>query len=487
MQPNILFVFADQLRYSALACNGNHVVRTPNLDRLVREGVVFDQAFSSCPICSPYRAQVLTGRYSHANGVIDNEYALFEGETTIAHVLRESGYRTAYVGKWHLGYPPYAEPARYGFDDLYAYNCTHRYYDVSYWHNDRGPFRMEGFAPEVETELTLDHIGAHTQDHPQQPFCVFLSWGPPHWSVVNSSRDYGEYPQQYGIYDPEQVDVPGNIPRQFEAFARREIADYCAMVIALDDCLGRILEALDEWGLSETTIVCFSSDHGDHLSAHGYGKPGPADAWMHHTLQLSKGTPYEESVHVPFLLRYPACVQGNRRTDTLFNSVDVMPTLLGLCGVALPDRVQGVDISHAALGLPGEEPDSVYLQMLGPGWPDRVKSVGLWRAVRTNRYTYARWADCGGKRLLLDRETDPLEMHNRIDDPAYAEIVEGMEGRLQEWIAKTGDPFDTGKRLPQTEMLDLGQRFVKADWYALAPQAYAAALIANRPPQDQGA
>jgi arylsulfatase A-like enzyme len=208
---------------------------------------------------------------------------------------------------------------------------------------------------------------------------------------------------------------------------------------------------------------------------------------MDYTLQLSKGTPYEESVHIPFLLRYPARVRGNRRTDTMLNSVDVMPTLLGLCDIAVPDRVQGVDLSHAALGGPGEEPDSVYLQMLGPGWPNRLKSVGLWRAVRTDRYTYARWADCGGKRLLLDREIDPLEMHNRIDDPVYVEIVGGMEVRLQEWIAKTGDPFDTGERLPQTEMLDLGQRFIRADWYALAPQAYAAALTANRPPQDQGA
>ncbi len=345
MQPNILFVFADQLRYSALACHGNRVVQTPNLDRLAREGVVFDQAFSSCPICSPYRAQVLTGRYSHANGVIDNEYALFEGETTVAHALKGSGYRTAYVGKWHLGHPPYTEPARVGFDDLYAYNCTHRYYDVSYWHNEDGPFRMVGFAPQVETQLTLDYVEAHGRDHPEQPFCLFLSWGPPHWSLVDSERDYGQYPQHCDIYDPEQVDVPGNVPREFDAFARREMADYYAMVTALDDCMGRILDALDEWGLAENTIVCLTSDHGDHLSAHGYGKPGPADAWMHHTLQLSKGTPLEESVHIPFLLRYPARIQGTlwtrsgqaRRTDTMFNSVDVMPTLLG-CVTSLCPR-----------------------------------------------------------------------------------------------------------------------------------------------------
>ena len=487
MLPNVLFVFADQLGYSGLACNGNRVVRTPNADRLAREGVVFDRAFSSCPICSPYRAQILTGRYAHANGVIDNEYALFEGETPLAHVLKESGYRTAYVGKWHLGYPPYTEPKRYGFGDLYAYNCTHRYYDVSYWHNEDGPFPMVGFAPEVETQLALDWVEAHTQEHHDQPFCLFLSWGPPHWSTVDAVRDYGEYPQQYNIYDPQQIDVPDNVPRQFEAFARREMADYYGMVTALDACLGRLLDALDKWGLADDTIVCFSSDHGDHLSAHGYGKPGATDSWMHPTLQLSKGTPYEEAAHIPLLLRYPARASGNRRSETPFNSVDVMPTLLSLCDRRVPEAVQGTDLAHVVLGLPGEEPDSVYLQMLGPGWPNRVKSVGLWRAVRTDRYTYARWADCGSKRLLLDRQTDPLEKHNRIDDPAYAEVAERMEARLQEWIVRTGDPFDTGARLPQTEMLDLGQTFIRPDWYALAPAEYVAAVTASRPSQEGGA
>jgi arylsulfatase A-like enzyme len=170
----------------------------------------------------------------------------------------------------------------------------------------------------------------------------------------------------------------------------------------------------------------------------------------------------------------------------MFNSVDVMPTLLGLCGSRVLKGVQGTDLAHAALGLPGEELDSVYLQMLGPGWPNRVKSVGLWRAVRTKRYTYARWADCGSKRLLFDRQTDPLEMRSYSDDPAYAEVVERMEGLLQEWIAKTGDPFDTGRRLPQTEMLDLGQRFIRADWYALAPPEFVVALTADRPPRDVG-
>ena len=474
MKPNILFVFADQLRYSGLACNGNPIVQTPNLDRLAREGVAFDHALSSCPICSPYRGQVLTGRYSHANGVMDNEYRLYDGQATAAQLLGDAGYRTAFVGKWHLGYPPYTEPKRYGFDDMYAYNCTHRYYDVSYWHNEEGPFPMVDFAPRVETQLALDYIREHTRESPDQPFCLFLAWGPPHWSHISTDRDYGEYPQEFDIYDPDTVDVPGNVPRQFRDFARREIADYYGMTTAIDECMGRILAALDEWGLAEDTIVCFSSDHGDHLSAHGYGKPN--EDWMHHTLHASKFTPHEEAAHIPFILRYPARVRSNRRTDVLFNSVDVLPTLLAFSGVPIPDGVQGKDLSHVPLGIPGDEPDSAYLQILGPGWPPRTKSVGLWRGVRTHRYTYARWKDRDGLRVLYDREVDPLEMHNAIDEPEYAGVANEMEERLQRWIEETGDPFDSGERLPVTEMLDLGQEFINDMWYQQAPKEYADSL-----------
>ena len=125
IEPNIIFVFSDQQRYSALGSSGNSLIRTPNIDRLAAEGILFRQAFSSCPICSPYRGQALTGRYSHKNGVIDNEYSLFEDQTTLAQALGNAGHRTAYIGKWHLGYGPYGEEKRYGFDYMAAHDCIH--------------------------------------------------------------------------------------------------------------------------------------------------------------------------------------------------------------------------------------------------------------------------------------------------------------------------------------------------------------------------
>src|SRR5690606_9278318 len=141
-RPNILFIFADQMRYDAAACNGNRVIQTPALDQLAREGLTLDQACASTPLCSPYRGQLLTGNYAHVNGVVCNEYALFPGQATLPQVFGQAGYKTAYIGKWHLGHGPYTPEKRYGFDDLIAYDCNHAYYDISYYVNEAGPYRM---------------------------------------------------------------------------------------------------------------------------------------------------------------------------------------------------------------------------------------------------------------------------------------------------------------------------------------------------------
>jgi arylsulfatase A-like enzyme len=257
------------------------------------------------------------------------------------------------------------------------------------------------------------------------------------------------------------VDLPPNVPEQMAAFARGEIADYYGNISALDHEMGRLLSWMEEQGLAENSIVCTSSDHGDHLSSHGYGKP--MDRWLHHSKRASKATPYEESIHIPFLLRYPGRVPAGRRVDTLFSSVDVMPTLLALAGVEIPKGVQGRDLSHAMLGREGTAPDSVYLQILGPGWPHRGDWVGCWRGMRTKRWTYARWHGTGDV-LLFDRENDPYEMENLAGKPEFAKVQAAMEKRLRRWMEETGDPFDDGERDPDTGMLRLGQAFVHEKW-----------------------
>lgn len=454
-RPNIVFVFADQHRYSSLGCNGNPVVKTPNIDRLAAEGMCFDNAFSSCPICSPYRAQILTGLYSHQNGVVCNEYKMRTDITTLPRELGKAGYKSAFIGKWHLGYGPFTEEKRYGFDYMAADNIHHHYYDCSYYHNEEGPFIKPGWEPTVSNDYAIEFIKKHVTESPDQPFMVMMSWTPPHWP-------YDEYPQEYNIYSKKEVDLPPNVPVQMAEFAREEIANYYGMITGLDAEMGRLMSTLTEMGIDDNTIVVYTSDHGDHLSSHGYGKP--FDMWLHHTKRGSKATPHDESIRIPFIIRWPGKIKPNTRTDVLFNSVDVMPTLLALCGLPVPDSLYGKDLSFAVLDQPGVRPDSVYLQILGPGWPHRGKWLGYWRGIRTPRWVYARWWNNELDPVLYDREQDPWEMKNLYGKPEYAGVQNMLEKRLKEWMDFTNDPFEYGERDPETGMLLLGQEFTHEKW-----------------------
>jgi len=340
-------------------------------------------------------------------------------------------------------------------------NIFHHYYNCEYHVNETGPFVHPEWEPTASTNYAIDFIKDHVKKSPDNPFLLMMCWTPPHWP-------YNEYPQEFNTYKPGEVDLPANVPKQMEEFARKEIANYYGMVSALDNEMGRLLSVLSELKIDENTIVVYSSDHGDHLSSHGYVKPG--EKWIHHSMRCSKATPYEESIHIPFVMKWPGHIKPGTHTDVMFNSVDVMPTLLGLCGLPVPEGIAGRDLSFAALGGEGEKPDSVFLQILGTGWPDRLKWLGFWRGVRTERYTYARWWNTEVETRLFDREKDPLEMKNVYDDPEYAGIRGKLEARLQKWMRDTNDPFDWGARDETKHMLKLGQVFVDENWYNIKPK-----------------
>lgn len=454
-RPNILFVFADQLRYTAVGCDGNPEVKTPNLDRLGAEGMILDEAYAACPICAPYRAQVLTGLYAHQNGVVCNEYEMRHDVPTLPECLRAQGYHTAYVGKWHLGYGPYTEDKRYGFDLMAAYNMNRDAYTGSYHRNEEGPITMTKWHPIEETDIAMDFIEAHVSTRGDDPFFLMMSWIPPHWP-------YETFPEEYNIYDPDKITLTPNVPEALAAYERKETALYYGNVTGLDDQIGRLMRKLEALGIADDTIVCFSSDHGDHLGAHGFGKP--RDQWLHHSKRGSKATPYDESIHIPFLVRWPQGIAPGQRSDAMFSSVDVMPTLLGLCGVDVPQSLAGHDLSCALRGEGCDAPDSVYLQILGQGWPHRGPWLGYWRGVRTHRYVYARWYQNENPAVLFDVTEDPYEMNNLYGKPEHVQVQADMEALLQRWVRETGDPFDTGERDPDTHMLLLGQRFTHEKW-----------------------
>ena len=459
--PNLLFVFSDQQRYSALGANGNQVLRTPVLDGLAADGMVCDGVFSNHPLCSPYRAMLISGRYAWQNGVIDNEYRLRPELPTLPGTLREHGYATGHVGTWHLGHGPYPQERRYGLDYLAADNTPGGYFASRYYENESGPYTHPAWGPTGETDLAIRFMERQREERPDDPFALFLSWRPPHWP-------YDQYPSEHGIYDPATVDLPANVPPHMADFARREIAEYYGCCTGLDAEMARLLEALERLGLDADTIVCYTSDHGDHLSSHGYTKP--SDWWMHHSLRASKATPYEESAHVPFVIRWPGRIAPGSRSDAFIGTVDLMPSLLGACGVALPEGLQGRDLSPVwrGGGPPADRPDtpgateSVYLQNMAHGWPNRDGWVGRWRAVRTARYTYARWFANERGPWLFDRAEDPWEMTNLAESAAARPLLEEMEERLQRWMSGAHDPFSYGRRGPRG-FLQVGQSFASPE------------------------
>jgi len=409
-RPNLVFVFADQLRAQSVGFMGDTQARTPHLDAAAQQGIAFSNAVSCCPVCTPYRAALLTGRYPLSNGMVLNDVRLPVTETCIAEVFRGAGYRTGYIGKWHLdgrargGFTP-PGPRRQGFDYWAVANCTHDYLHSFYYRDGPQPIRIEGYDADHHTDLAVQYV----RDHAREPFCLFVSWGPPH-------DPYDQMPEGYRVFRPEEMELRPNCA----APNREQLAGYYSHTTALDRCFGRIAATLDECGLAEDTILVLTSDHGDMLGSQGL---------------IHKQKPWEESILVPFLLRYPRQVPAGQRTTAPLNVVDLMPTLLRLAGLDIPEVVEGTDLSHLARGAEGPRPTSAFLQHPCPF----VEPIPEWRGVRTERYTYVR--TLAGPWLLYDNEEDPYQLHNLAADPGRAGLRRELEAELQGWLARTGDDF----------------------------------------------
>jgi arylsulfatase A-like enzyme len=399
---------------------GNPDVKTPHMDRLAAEGVLFRNTFANSPVCCPARACMLTGKYTHTNGMIANDLRLRESETTVAELLGDAGYRTGFVGKWHLdgghrlpGYVP-PGPRRQGFEFWAANECSHQHFDTQYFRDNDEPIPIKTFEPEVWADLGIEFLRGTQTD--SRPFFLTIQMGPPHDPYIA--------PEQYKArYDPQALAMRPNWQESPDLPGRDDIASYYGMITAVDDQIGRLMAALDELGLADDTIVWVSSDHGDMLGSQG---------------KKLKRKPWEESILIPGIVRYPRKVLGARTSDVLMTQVDFAPTWLGLCGVEAPAVMQGADLSTVVLGQSGEGPGSAFFQIFGPYYPGGVTEG--WRGVRTARYMYARVEDAPW--VLYDLQEDPYELRNLVDDPAASQIRDEMEQRLTAWMEKTGDSWD---------------------------------------------
>ena len=443
-RPNLLYVFADQMRSQAMGCSGNDQVITPNLDRLAGQGMRLTNAISMFPVCCPYRAMLQTGKFPLSNAMVTNGPALPEDELCIAEVLKQQGYQTGYIGKWHLNghagvdaaerqfVPP--GPKRQGFEYWAAANFIHDYFNSYYYRDENKKIPIKGWEPDTQTDLAIEYMQEHKD---KGPFCLFLSWGPPHDPYVA--------PEKYQkMYDAEKLKLRENIFDATEgvSYANRQvIANYYAAITSLDWNMGRLTEAMDKLGIADNTIVVFTSDHGAQLFS----------LYLYH-----KQWPYEESISVPFIIRYPEKIRPSQVNDLLFGSVNIMPTLLGLMGVDIPNTVEGKDLSGFILGnATGPEPDSVLIEVITPcGRVMDRTGMRAWRGVRTKRYTYARFHD--EHWVLFDNKLDPLQRRNLIYNKQYNGLKGKMKAKLDEWLKKTNDPFLPGSAYYniRTEMIN---------------------------------
>lgn len=452
-RPNLLFVISDQHRWSALGCAGNEDVNTPAFDSLASEGTRYRHAFANSPVCGPSRASLVTGQYPTTHGVIANDLPLSTDQPSVGETFREAGYRTGYIGKWHLDGLPREKftppgPRRQGFDDFWAvYNCAHDYFNTRYYRGGSDELiRSDGYEPAVYTDLALEFLEESADD--DRPFCLFLAWGPPHdpYHLVPD-----EYRKRYDVDDvtlrpnaepllpgcqnnPDTAITEGPPvrewgPRTSEEFQtgwryeyedeREILADYYAAITALDEQFGRLVDALDRHGIADRTLLAYTSDHGDMMWSQGLNQ---------------KGYPYDESIRVPFILRWPDTIPAGSVDDNLISITDIAPTLLGLSGVDLHKKMEGSDLS-AVLAGDADGPTSVFL------------TGDNWRGVRTERYTYARLAKDdayqhvpGRHWLLFDNQADPYQQHNLVLDPEYRDVRRDLAEDLDDWLEKTGDP-----------------------------------------------
>lgn len=421
-RPNVLFILADEWRAQSTGYTGDKNVRAPVLDLLAAESANFENTVSGTPVCCPYRASLLTGQYPLTNGVFINDVELKPNGTTLGEAFNKAGYRTGYIGKWHVyGSPdgkygrrqaPIPPEKHFGFTYWKACECSHDYNHSLYYENDDPtPKYWPGYDAIAQTGDACAFIDR--QANQSDPFMMVLSLGPPHFPL-------GTAPEKFRAqYERAEIALRPNVAPEKKEQATQDLRGYYAHMMALDGCLERLLATLDRNRIAEDTIVVFTSDHGDMMWSQGLS---------------TKLHPWDESIRVPFLLRYPRKLgRKGQRVRTMLNSPDIMPTLLKLAGIPVPGSVQGQDGFRAH----ADEPALISLPV--PITEARRWGFAEYRGVRTGRHTYVR--SIHGPWLLYDNQTDPYQMHNLCGKSEHKDLQQRLDRALDARLKDVHDDF----------------------------------------------
>ncbi|MES2393006.1 MAG: sulfatase [Acidobacteriota bacterium] len=471
-QPNVLYVFGDQHRAQSLPGQPFCPVIAPNFERFRRENFSMDTCISNYPLCTPYRAILMSGRYPQQTGIMHLDMLLSMNEGALGETFQKAGYATGYVGKWHLGGPGEnqhiipAGPDRLGFEDWQAWAGTNQHYHAWTFDQKTGEkISPEGWQP---IPMTDEAIGFLKRQSKEKPWFLVVSYNPPHPPYNPPEQELEQYPMNSLEFRPNvHTETPGPDTTGTAQFLESDddihkaMQGYYGAITGVDEQFGRLLKALDENGQDEDTIVIYTSDHGDMMGSHG---------------RIGKQVPFEESVRVPFLVKYPGMMRKGGSSDALFSAVDIYPTLCGLAGIPVPGHCSGRDLSGVIRGRSVHEQEMVFLlnQVVGEeeglaepeaearsaepaGHPGRrgravqrregegeggtLKFVNMpsYRGVRTRTHTYA--VTLTGRWLLYDNVADPYQLKNLVHDPAQISLMEKLDAAILAWMKSTGDTF----------------------------------------------
>lgn len=407
--PNVLFILTDQHRQDGVGAYGKPGIRTPNLDGLARHGIRFDRAYTAQPVCSPNRASILSGLYPHRHGVRENLWPLSPDVRILPHLLREHGYRCGYFGKWHLG-----DPARGAYDVMPTYERDGRGGSgQSGWGHYYTVDEKKVYQTEILTKDTIDFI-----KQSEQPFYATVSFYPPH--------------------------PPYSVPPHYEAMYASLYPDdenrrkYYAMCTAIDDAVGRLLDALEDQSLTQNTLVIFTTEHGHHFDRR----------WNDH----SKRSCYDIAARVPLLMRFPGTIPLGQQSKALFSQVDLFPTIAGLLELPTPEATDGVDQSDLLIGKTEKTRDHLAIVNV----PRRDRTPEPYEGTLPDEERCVRTDDW---KLILSStrhpelyrpDDDPDERTNLWDQYKDTDIVTGLKDHLTAWATQTSDSL-TSKLLSTPE------------------------------------
>ncbi|MDT8273237.1 MAG: sulfatase [Desulfomonilia bacterium] len=413
-RPNVIFILTDDHRWDAFSGMDHPFLKTPHLDRIADEGLMFENSFCTTSLCSPSRASFLTGQYAHRHGVKTNHTPWQESNLTFIELLKDAGYDTAFIGKWHM--PGEGLPAVRGLDHFITFTAQGGqgvYYDCPLYIDGTYTERTGRYITEDLTDFALQWI----EKPRKNPFCLYLSHKAVHFGFVPPRHLDGMY-KGIDLHLPPEADeftpltnyhLFVGAPAPLSFLYRR----YCETVVGVDEQVGRILEKLDQLGMAEDTILVYTGDNG-----HLFGEHGLYD----------KRVAYEESIRIPFFIRYPKVMPDpGRRAWQMALNIDLAPTLVDLAGLDLPPGIQGQSLvpSIRSKDAPGR---SSWLYEHYPVYPIPIPGIA---AVRTDTHKYITYQNDLRQPELFDLASDPKEKHNLIKTQEGRDLLEMMKSELE--------------------------------------------------------